>query len=150
VRYNAGCQHLEAWQALDYVRQRYQFPNGDYDRARHQQQFLKAVLAKAKSQGMTNPTKAISIMKAAGSALTVTTNGVDIADWAFTLKNVANNEMVMLKTNAGQFNASKLADGSEVEQLSDESKLMLAALREDKLGEFVLAHPDFVATDAAG
>lgn len=151
VHYNVGCQHLEGWQALDYCRQRYQFPNGDYDRARHQQQFIKAVMKRAQSQKLAeNPSKAIQVVKAAGSTLTIATNGVDILDWALTLRNVTDNQLVMLKTNAGKFNPVTLPDGSQAEQLSAESLQMLAALREDRMAEFVLAHPDFVATDATG
>jgi LCP family protein required for cell wall assembly len=151
VYYTAGCQHLLGWQALDYVRQRYEFPNGDYDRARHQQQFIKAVIKRAKTQGLTtNPTKALQVMKSAGSALTLATNGVEIADWAFTLRGVADNGIVMLKTNAGVYNPTTLPDGSEAEKLTQESIDMLAALREDRLAEFILAHPNFVANDTAG
>ena len=43
VVYHVGYQHLEPWQALDYVRQRETLPNSDYDRQRHQQQFIKAL-----------------------------------------------------------------------------------------------------------
>lgn len=150
VHYEVGCRHLEAWEALDYVRQRYGLPNTDYDRARHQQQFLKAVFKRAKTQGLTsNPVKALKVMKAAGSALTVDTQGVDLATWAFTLRGVAENELVMLKVNAGTFNSVTLPDGSAAEQLSEESSEMLAALRADKLAEFVMAHPEFVASDTA-
>jgi len=41
--YNQGCRHLQPWEALDYVRQRENLPLGDYDRQRHQQQFMDAV-----------------------------------------------------------------------------------------------------------
>jgi hypothetical protein len=41
----------EPWQVLDYVRQRELLPNGDYDRRRHQQQFLMAVLKQTASAG---------------------------------------------------------------------------------------------------
>lgn len=92
----------------------------------------------------------MKIMKAAGSALTVATNGVDIADWAFTLRNVTDNEVVMVKTNAGRFNPVRLQDGSEAEQLSEASLAMLQALKNDRMAEFVLAHQDFVSADASG
>jgi LCP family protein required for cell wall assembly len=151
VHYDAGCRHLEGWEALDYVRQRYQFPNGDYDRTRHQQEFLKAVLKRAKSQGVTaKPAKALQVMRAAGKALTLDTNGVELADWVFTLRNVTDNELVMLKTNGGKFNSSKAPDGSDIEQLTDESQSMLAALGQDQLAQFALQHPDFVNSSNAG
>jgi LCP family protein required for cell wall assembly len=49
--FQAGPQHLTGDEALDYVRQRYQFPDGDFARMRHQQQFLKALVDKAASLG---------------------------------------------------------------------------------------------------
>lgn len=151
VHYSVGCRHLEAWESLDYVRQRYDLPNTDYDRARHQQQFLKAVLKRAKSQGLTtNPVKALQVKNAAGEALTLDTNKTDFATWAFTLRGVAENEMIMLKINAGSYNTLTLSDGTQAERLSDESMEMLAALKADKLGEFIMQHPGVVAKDTVG
>ena len=146
--YEPGCKHLKAWQALDYVRQRKGLPNGDYDRQRHQQQFLKALLKEAKKQGVTsNPAKAAQIMSSVGKALTVDTNGVDLVDWAFTMRNVTDNDMVMIKTNAGKITPIDVPGVGSCEQLSDESKAMFSALQADTLGTFVAQHSDFVATD---
>ena len=51
--------------------------NDDYDRERHQQQFLKAIFATALRQGVaTNPIKLDQFIRAVGSAMTVDTNGV--------------------------------------------------------------------------
>ena len=50
-RFEAGPRHFNGVEALDYVRQRYQFENGDFTRIQHQQMFLKAVLDKAVSVG---------------------------------------------------------------------------------------------------
>src|SRR5690606_24328116 len=49
--FEAGTRHFTGEEALDYVRQRYQFPDGDFARMRHQQMFLKALLDKATSLG---------------------------------------------------------------------------------------------------
>src|SRR5690349_19970438 len=88
--YERGGRHLQPWQALDYVRQRYGLPNGDYDRQRHQQQFLKAVLKEARQQGaIRNPVKLYQIMKAIGNALTVDTQGLPLEDWVFALSGLA-------------------------------------------------------------
>ena len=51
AEYKKGTHHLKGWQALDYVRQRYGLPNGDYDRQRHQQQFVKAMVEPGVQQG---------------------------------------------------------------------------------------------------
>jgi LCP family protein required for cell wall assembly len=90
VVYEPGCQHLAAWQALDYVRQRKGLPNGDYDRQRHQQQFLRAVFNAAQDQHLTtNPIALDGFIRAVGQSLTVDTNGVAIDELLFGLRNVS-------------------------------------------------------------
>jgi LCP family protein required for cell wall assembly len=149
VVYEPGCRHLEPWQALDYVRQRYDLPNGDYDRQRHQQQFLKAVLKEARDQGVTrNPMKLYKIMKASGSALTVDTHGVPVEDWVLALSRIAERDVVLLKTNAGQVNPTTVNDES-AEQLSEVSATLFRSVRDDNLVQFITAHPDFVSSDSA-
>jgi LCP family protein required for cell wall assembly len=93
--YQPGCQHMRPWQALDYVRQRETLPGGDYDRQRHQQQFLKAILAEAKSQGLTtNPVKLDELIRAVGSSLTVDTNGVPLSSLVYSLHGISANDLV--------------------------------------------------------
>ena len=68
--YLPGKQHLVGWQAIDYARQRYGLPNGDYDRQRHQRQMIKAILAKAWAQGLgSDSAKLQSIIGTLGKAL---------------------------------------------------------------------------------
>src|SRR5207245_2014286 len=68
--YLPGCRHLEPWQALDYVRQRH-LRDGDYDRQRHQQQFLKALAKKAMSSGMSDPIGLDRVLVSVAHTLTV-------------------------------------------------------------------------------
>lgn len=49
--FTPGINHLTGPQALDFVRERKAFADGDYQRVRDQQTFLKAVLAKAVGSG---------------------------------------------------------------------------------------------------
>lgn len=70
--FTKGTMHLTGSQALDYVRQRYQFSDGDISRARHQQQFMKAVMDKASSSGtLTNPSRLNAFLQAVTKAITV-------------------------------------------------------------------------------
>ena len=46
-----GWHHIEDQEALDYVRMRYGLTNGDFDRVRRQQNFLRAVLTKLVDDG---------------------------------------------------------------------------------------------------
>ncbi|MBX6357709.1 MAG: LCP family protein [Micromonosporaceae bacterium] len=145
ITYQVGCRHMAGWQALDYSRQRYGLPGGDYDRQRHQQQLVKAMVKGMMSKGVvTNPIKLDKVIRAAGKALTLDTGGVDLADFIFTLKGVAANDLVMLRTNGGKFNSAKIA-GESTEALTEESMQMFAAAKNDTLAEFVLSHSDWVA-----
>src|SRR4030095_1480352 len=66
-----GLNHFNGTEALDYVRQRKQFPDGDFARMRHQQEFLKALMDKAASTGtLTNPGKLNNFLTAVTKAVT--------------------------------------------------------------------------------
>jgi LCP family protein required for cell wall assembly len=51
VTWHQGRVHLEGEKALQYVRQRDNLPNGDFDRINRQQNFLRALMAKLLSKG---------------------------------------------------------------------------------------------------
>jgi LCP family protein required for cell wall assembly len=147
VRYEEGCQTLEGWQALDYARQRKNLEDGtgDYGRQRHQVQLLKAMADAMYSRDVvTNLGKLDSLILAAGDALIVDTNGVPLADFAFTLKDVGVSDLTLLRTNGGEFNSIQI-DGKSYEQLTEESLAMFQAAADDTMAEFVLNHPDFLA-----
>lgn len=70
--FTKGTMHLDGAQALDYVRQRKQFPEGDFARMRHQQLLLRLLLDRAASgQTLTNPVKFNSLVNAVTKAVTV-------------------------------------------------------------------------------
>jgi LCP family protein required for cell wall assembly len=85
--FTPGCQQMDGARALDYVRQRYDLPNGDYDRQRHQQQMLRAVLERSGEANLrTDPVKLDQVLRAVGASLTVDTNGVPMEDLLFALR----------------------------------------------------------------
>lgn len=143
VVHHPGCQRMTPEKALDFSRIRYGLPNGDYDRQRHQQQLIKAIVKEATSKGVvTDRAKLSRVIKAAGRAFILDTQGVALEDFIFTLKGVAANDLVLIKTNAGTYHT--LA-GTSYQQLSGESMQMLAAARDGRLLEFLAAHPSFIA-----
>ncbi|WP_433539372.1 LCP family protein [Micromonospora sp. CA-249363] len=85
--FRTGCQRMDGAQALDYVRQRYDLPGGDYDRQRHQQQLLRAMLDSAGDADLrSNPVKLDQVLRAVGGSLTVDTNGVPLEDLLVALR----------------------------------------------------------------
>jgi LCP family protein required for cell wall assembly len=142
------CRTFDGAHALDYVRQRKSLVDGDYGRARHQQQFFKALAKKAKSQGLgSNPTKALGIVKAGGEALTVDLRGASVDNWLFTVKDLADSDVVLLKANGGQFNSIR-CNGEDCEQLNQKTLDMFKAMADDTVSDFVLANPDFINAGA--
>jgi LCP family protein required for cell wall assembly len=144
IWHEVGCKDMAGWEALDYSRQRYGLKNGDYDRQRHQQQLIKAIAKKAASSGvLSNPIKVNALIKAAGKAFVLDTGGTPVADFIFGLKGVAANDMVLLRTNNGTF----AGNGSGRETITPESRDMFAAVRQDRLADFVVSHPDVIAKE---
>jgi LCP family protein required for cell wall assembly len=146
VVHEKGCRHMSAELALDFSRIRYGLKNTDYDRQRHQQQLIKAIAQQATSAGMlTDLGKLNRVIGAAGKAFVLDTQGVPAEDFLFTLKGLAANDLVMVKTNNGTFNSVNVG-GVAYESLSDESLSMLGAVRDGTLPAFLIAHPTFVSS----
>ncbi|GGN89892.1 hypothetical protein GCM10010112_74740 [Actinoplanes lobatus] len=144
VVHKVGCREMEGWEALDYARQRYGLKNGDYDRQRHQQQLIKAIAKKASEGGvLSNPLKINSLVKAAGKAFTLDTGQIELTEFVLGLKNVAANDLVLLRTNNGTFSGNN--SGREV--FNETSLKMFQAVKNDTLAEFVLDHPDVIANE---
>jgi anionic cell wall polymer biosynthesis LytR-Cps2A-Psr (LCP) family protein len=141
--YPVGCYHMQDWEALDFARQRH-LPDGDYGRQRHQQQLIKAIIKKATSMGvLTDVSKLLALQKAAGDLLTLDLGGVPPEEWVFTLKSLGSNDLVMIKTNGGKFTSA----GNGNERFSEDSLSLLQALSTDTVMDFLVGHPDWVASD---
>ncbi|MEU4419160.1 LCP family protein [Actinoplanes sp. NPDC024001] len=144
VVHKVGCRAMEGWEALDFARQRYGLKNGDYDRQRHQQQLIKAMAKKAANGGvLSNPIKATSLIKSAGKALVLDTGQIAITDFVLGLKDVAANDMVLLRTNNGTF----AGNGKGRERIDETTQAMFQAVKDDNLAQFVLDNPGVVANE---
>ena len=70
--FTQGPHTFNGTEALDYIRQRYQYNDGDFTREKHQQEFLTALLDKAASAGtLSNPGRFKDFVSSTASALTV-------------------------------------------------------------------------------
>jgi polyisoprenyl-teichoic acid--peptidoglycan teichoic acid transferase len=148
--YLPGCQHMEAWQALDYVRQRDFLGNGDgdYGRQRHQQQFIKAVFKGILEQGiLSNPTKLPALLNVVGKAMLIDDGGIGLEDWIFAMRSIGSSDIVTIKTNAGRFNPGQ-GSLSGYEMVSPESMQLFSAMQRDKVEGFIADHSDWVSQSA--
>ena len=151
--YPKGPYHFDSYDALDFVRSRDGLVGTDYARQRHQQQFLKALMKKAYSQGMSNPVKLVGLISSLKKAFTFDGIGVSLDDWLFTLKAVGPSSLITIKTNDGQYVAATgPPDGAGAEQaLNADSQLLLKDVRDDKgsedlVGTFLQSHTDWAST----
>lgn len=95
--FDAGPQTLNGDKALAYVRERYAFPDGDYQRVRDQQTFIKALVGKlASTQTLTNPVTIANAVNEVAPYLTVDSsfNSAAAASLAFELRDVRASDIV--------------------------------------------------------
>jgi anionic cell wall polymer biosynthesis LytR-Cps2A-Psr (LCP) family protein len=145
--YKKGTYHLEGWQALDYVRQRYGLPNGDYDRQRHQQQFVKAMAAQALSKDVvSNPAKLDKVLKAAGDALIFDGNGHSVLDWGFALRGIRSENMTLIKLPGQSIYNGKVYQGEGLDPSATEFFSSLG--NDSQLGSFLFEHPEYFNNNA--
>ncbi|NEA23935.1 LCP family protein [Actinomadura bangladeshensis] len=79
-QWTAGKQRLNGEEALLFVRQRYNLPNGDFDRIKRQQAFLGALAKQAADRGtLTNPLKLDRFLSALTKSISVD-SGVSAGD----------------------------------------------------------------------
>ncbi|MDP9904630.1 LCP family protein [Arthrobacter bambusae] len=142
LHFNAGHNTLSGQQALSFVRERYAFPDGDYQRVRNQQAFIKGLVAKTiNANTLSNPVT-ISNMVGAFSPYVAVDSGLDaatIAKLAFELKDIRQQDMVMFTLPTRGTGTS--TDGQSI-VLTDPAQIgkVTKALSEDKLGDYVAAN----------
>ncbi|WP_406046493.1 LCP family protein [Micromonospora sp. NBC_00898] len=144
AEYKKGNAHLNGWQALDYVRQRYPkngVPDADYGRQRHQQQFIKAMVNQALSADVvTNPIKLDRVVRAAGHSLIFNGRGNSVVDFAIALKGIRSDKIETIKLPGGAIGAGSAYKG---ERLLPAAQDFFTAIRTEQVDAFMLEHPDF-------
>jgi LCP family protein required for cell wall assembly len=141
VVYEEGCYDLKPWQALDYVRQRKSLNDGDFGRARHQQQLLRAIFQKAQSAGIDkNPLLLDRLIRAVGNSLTVDIGGVSLDELLFALRNVRADGMtgITVPSVPEDFGGISYVVGVP------EADTLYQAIREDLLAEWTIQNTQWV------
>ncbi len=147
-KFTKGMNHLNGAEALDYIRQRYQFSDGDISRARHQQQFLKAVMDKAASSGtLGNPAKLNAFLQAVTKAMTVDKD-FSLTDMALEFHNLRGNDLTFLTSPFSGFDE---IDGQSV-VLSDRPRAaaLYEAVVTDKVAQYLASTSPSPSHSAGG
>lgn len=134
----AGPQNMDGETALAFVRERYAFADGDYQRVRNQQAFLKGVFAKIASRDVLLDPAKISTMVtefAPFVAVDQTLNAGSIASLGVSLRNVGADKMNF--ATLPNLGTGTSADGQSI-VLPDDNAIQAfgKALREDNVGAF--------------
>lgn len=142
--WEAGTQHLDGLEALDFVRQRVNLPNGDLDRIKRQQAFLEALASKALDTR--NPIRIDRFIRAVTGAVTVdeTVSATTLRKLATRLLDVGTLEYVTTPVDR------PAARGEQSVILLDHGRAaeLFAAVREDRIGEYVARNGGSNAVDA--
>jgi LCP family protein required for cell wall assembly len=94
ANFPAGYQHLDAAQALAFVRQRDGLPNGDLDRTHRQQAFLDSVIHQLRSDGVLSDLTKIQALINVARQYVITDSGWNLLDFASEARNLTNANLV--------------------------------------------------------
>lgn len=139
-----GTSNLKGKEALDYVRERHKLPNGDFDRVKRQQNFLRSILSKLVDRGtLTNPIKLTKTLDS------VTKNLAVDDDWsssgmrslAIAMRNIRPGNVTFM-TIPTKGTANDPIAGSIVVVDKGKSAELFKALRDDDVDGFLAANPD--------
>ena len=139
--FDAGCQQMDGARALDYARQRYDLPNGDFDRQRHQQQLLRAMMDKATTTGVVaNPVRLDQVVRAVGSSFTVDTNGVPLEELIFALRGLRSDSLLGIQVPSHPEEVDELS----YVLLDDAATSLFESMRGTNLDGWARDHPNWV------
>lgn len=137
-----GPIELRGDQALAYVRARYPFTDGDYQRVRNQQAFIKGMLDKLVSrETLTDPGRIAASVDALAPYLAVD-EGLDagsVASLAFSLREVDRSEILFLTSPT--LGTDMVGDQSIVRPDFDGLAALSQALRDDTVPQYVAERP---------
>ncbi|MFP3461417.1 LCP family protein [Arthrobacter globiformis] len=134
----AGVNKLEGQRALEFVRERYSFADGDFHRVANQQLFLRSTLAKLLSaRTLTNPVTLYKLVNTASKYITVDKglNATALASLVYSLRNVRMQDAVFFTLPTAGFGTS--TDGQSI-ILPDygAAAAVGAALGRDRVGQY--------------
>ncbi|HEX5202639.1 MAG TPA: LCP family protein [Actinoplanes sp.] len=146
-RFHAGVNHLDGKHAEIYVRQRYGLAQGDFDRVKRQQQYLRALGDRILSMGvLANPMRLTSLLSEVAKALVVDA-GLDLTATARRLSGLRPDDLHyttipstgFVRTAAGTANRLDTAGCRE----------LFLALRADTMDTYFRRHPGYQAVSGS-
>ena len=94
ANFRKGYQHLNASQALAFVRQRDNLPNGDLDRTHRQQAFIDSVMQQLHKEGVLSDLSKIDSLLSVAKRYVITDSGWNLLDFAAQMRGLTSGNLV--------------------------------------------------------
>ena len=146
AQFRAGPQRMDGETALNYVRQRYNLPGGDFDRVKRQQNWIRALVKEMRAQGtIRNPVLLNDALRAFSSSL-ATDEGLTIEtmqDLALSLRDLRAGDIAFL--TAPVAGTGRSPDGQSIVTLDTaRAEGLWTALRRDRVRPWIDENSDDV------
>ncbi|MDQ3484635.1 MAG: LCP family protein, partial [Actinomycetota bacterium] len=143
ITWEKGWHEYEGQEALAYVRTRYGLDDGDFDRIKRQQNFMRATMSKLLSGSTTkNPFRLTKVVGVVTGYLTVdkTWDTDEIRSLALDMRNLKTEDVDFVTAPFGRYDTS--ADGQSIIRLAPKkSQDLWAALQDDDIDEYLDKYP---------
>ncbi|HEY7043663.1 MAG TPA: LCP family protein [Nocardioidaceae bacterium] len=143
ITWEKGWHDLEGKDALSYVRTRHGLANGDFDRIKRQQNFLRATMGQLLSSGTThNVVKFTKVVGAMTKYLVVdnTWDNGEIKSLALSMRNLHSHDVDFLTAPFGSYDRSP--DGQSIVRLAPKkSTALFAAVEDDDVQHYLEENP---------
>src|ERR1022692_1729393 len=94
ANFHAGYQHLNASQALAFVRQRDGLPNGDLDRTHRQQAFIDSVMHQLRTGGVLDDLTKVAALLSVAKRYVITDAGWNLLDFATQMQDLTSGNLI--------------------------------------------------------
>jgi LCP family protein required for cell wall assembly len=137
--FKQGWNHLDSAKAEIFVRQRYGLAEGDFDRVKRQQQYLRALMKKATAAGMlTDPVKLDRLLTAATESLTVDKN-MPVKDLAFALRGLRADDVSFMTLPFAGYLSTSAGSVNQVDEVK--AQQLFTAVKDETIDQYLLANP---------
>ena len=142
----AGAQVLDGQQALAYTRERSSLPNGDFDRVKRQQTWMRSIVSRVLTNGtLSSPTALYSFLKTASRTVAVDESFTlnQMQSLALETRHLHSNDIAFMTVPTAGTGTS--ADGQSIVTLdADADAPLFKAFAQDRVSAYLTEHPDAV------
>jgi len=140
-QWDAGTHHMDGQEALLYVRERHGLPNGDLDRTKRQQNFLRALMKQTLSSGtLGSPSRLGGLLQNVGDVVSVDSklSNTDLYDLGWSLRGLRADDVRFMNAPFGGFDT---ISGQSVVLMDKAAATPLwEAMRNDRMDQYFTEH----------